>query len=58
MSDKPVDLGCANGWAKTPEIIHECREKGHLGYSKNAGNCLNEYGCKECGYFYLIDSSD
>jgi len=51
-------LGYANGWDKTPEIVHECREKGHLGYAGNVGRCLTEYGCEVCGYKYLVDSSD
>ena len=58
MSEDLQDLGYCNGWKKTPEIINKCREKGHIGYAKNVGRCLNEYGCKVCGYFYKIDSSD
>jgi len=52
------DLGYSNGWDKTPEIVHECREKGHLGYAGNVGKCKTEYGCEVCGYKYLVDSSD
>jgi len=52
------DLGYVNGWEKTPDIVHECREKGHLGYAKTVGNCLREFGCEICAYKYLIDSSD
>jgi len=52
------DLGYVNGWEKTPDIVHECREKGHLGYRKTVGNCLREIGCEICAYKYLIDSSD
>jgi hypothetical protein len=56
-----IDCGYANGWGrgKTPEIVRKCEEElKHLGYSKNVGQCLTEYGCKICGYTYLIDSGD
>lgn len=52
------DLGYANGWIETPEIVKKCNQLGHRGYSINRGKCLNEYGCERCGYKYLIDSSD
>lgn len=57
------DLGYANGWAETPDIIKVCREKRLSGeehdvWSNNRGRCLNEYGCDTCGYKYTVDSSD
>lgn len=56
------DLGYANGWIETPEIVKKCREQNndfkHIGYRRAIGRCLNEYGCERCGYKYLIDSSD
>jgi len=60
------DLGYANGWRETPEIVEKCgatHDRGDQGekhrfYSKNVGRCLNEYGCLTCGYKYLVDSSD
>lgn len=56
----PVDLGYANGWGRgnTPEIVKICEDMKHLGYSKNVGKCLTEYGCEICNYHYLVDSSD
>lgn len=56
-----IDCGYTNGWGrgKTPEIVKKCEEElKHKGYSKNVGRCLTEYGCKICGYTYLIDSGD
>jgi hypothetical protein len=59
MVDKPKELkslGYANGWGdSTPELVAKCE---HVGYTKNIGNCLNEFGCEICGYKYLVDSSD
>ena len=55
-----TDLGYANGWKETPEIVKNCRPHPtqHPGYYvKLVGNCLTEYGCTECGYKYLVDSS-
>jgi hypothetical protein len=57
------DLGYANSWIETPEEIVKCKEgynKGevHSGYRKEIGRCLHECGCIECGYTYLVDSSD
>jgi hypothetical protein len=49
--DKPKEmkyLGWANGWKETPEIVLMCQELGH-----------NVFGrCKECGYYFNVDSSD
>jgi len=53
-----IDLGYANGWKGTPEIVQKCSDLGHQQYSKTVGKCLTEYGCEECGYKYLVDSSD
>ena len=52
------DLGYANGWDKTPEIIKECEQKGHREEVRNVGRCLTEYSCAICGYKYTIDSGD
>ena len=58
------DLGWENGWGgKTPQIIADCkaaREAGekHETYSmKGPWNCTHEYGCRTCGYRYMVDSS-
>lgn len=58
-----MNLGYANGWVETPEIIEKCREsrdrgEKHETWSRNDGRCLNSYGCKTCGYEYKVDSSD
>jgi len=52
------DLGYANGWKETPEIVRNCKQQGHIQYSQNVGKCLTEYGCGACHYKYLVDSSD
>jgi hypothetical protein len=51
------ELGYANGWKDTPEIVKKCAELGHKQYHLVVGNCDHEYGCVECGYSYLVDSS-
>ena len=56
------NLGYANGWQDTPEIVkkRELRDAGekHQIWSRNEGRCLNAYGCETCGYEYRVDSSD
>lgn len=53
------DLGYANGWQNgTPEIVRQCREKFHNREVTTVGKCLTQYKCEQCGYVYLIDSSD
>lgn len=54
---KVTDLGFANGWKKTPEIVIRCEEMGHNKSGKTIGNCLHETGCEICGYYYRVDSS-
>ena len=44
------DLGYANGWAETPEIVKDCDTQGHKQYSHNVGKCLTECGCVACRY--------
>jgi hypothetical protein len=51
------ELGYANGWKETPEIVKKCAELGHKQYHLVVGNCDHEYGCVECGYSYSVDSS-
>lgn len=55
MDKEVVDLGFANGWKNTPEIVRNCT---HGQYREAVGSCLTEYGCEVCGYKYLVDSSD
>ncbi len=52
------DLGYANGWKDTPDIVKKCHEMGHIQNGRNVGRCLHEYGCGACKYKYLVDSSD
>ncbi len=51
------NLGYANGWGKTPEIVEKCSGKKHVVKSEKAGRCQTKYTCIECGYTYKIDSS-
>lgn len=57
------DLGWANGWGKTPDIVKDCRdsrEKGedHDMQGHSGGRCVSVTTCNTCGYTYRIDSSD
>ncbi len=51
-------LGYMNGWTKIPEIVIKCKEQEHEKEKRNIGRCLNQYSCKECGYYYNVDSGD
>ncbi len=57
------DLGWANSWkgGKNDDVDRCCeaRKNGekHDVYSIIVGNCVTQYGCRTCGYFYKIDSS-
>ena len=53
-----VDLGTANGWIETPDLIKHCVEKKHSPKQTGVGKCLTEVKCGICMYKYLIDSSD
>lgn len=61
------NLGWANGWAKDPEILGECKEAGHngvpgnphkFGATKNQRGSENLVGCHTCKYYYKYDCSD
>jgi hypothetical protein len=53
------DLGYANGWAETPEIIKNCRQhNNHKIHSKKIGRCIHQTTCETCDYTYKVDSSD
>ena len=52
-----LDLGYANRWKETPEIVTKCVEQGHIRFGKTVGKCLHEYRCGACHYKYLVDSS-
>ena len=55
------DLGWANGWKETPEIVKRCRALGHKTIDTNRDptwhGLTNEVRCDECGYVYRYDSS-
>ena len=50
-----IDLGTANGWEETPEIVKACT---HDTEEKTISNCLHVITCKVCGYTYMVDSGD
>jgi hypothetical protein len=52
--DKLKNLGCANGWRETPEIVKNCD---HPKDGRVIGNCYVETWCRICGYVYTVDSS-
>ena len=51
---KLKDLGVANGWKKTPDIVEKCE---HPKEGRVIGNCFMELWCPICGYIYQVDSS-
>lgn len=53
-----IDLGTANGWIATPELVKKCTAKKHSPKQTGVGRCLTEVKCELCRYKYLIDSSD
>lgn len=59
MTEYIKDLGYANGWSETPEIVEKCKKLGHKIESEKdlAFNCVNHYWCPICNYRYSIDSS-
>jgi hypothetical protein len=54
MKNKLKDLGVANGWKETPEVVTNCD---HPKEGRVVGNCFVETWCKICGYVYRVDSS-
>ena len=60
MEDEFKDLGWANGWKETPEIVKKCREAKHrvidFDHSGNRG-LHHEVNCPICKYIYHYDSS-
>ncbi len=64
MSNPKVqNLGFANGWQETPDIVKKCRELGHDRQNKSDApgvpyRCfVHSVQCDICGYFYKYDSS-
>lgn len=53
-----LDIGMANGWTETPELVKRCANKMHPVTKLNLGRCLTEVRCDICRYVYKVDSSD
>jgi hypothetical protein len=66
MEDKkqeaPVNLGWANSWEDTPEIVKKCREAKHTRSDVDVGprnrGLEHVVKCTTCNYVYRYDSSD
>jgi len=55
---KWTDLGYANGWRGTPEIVQKCDEAGHKTDSpKSYQRCVTIVECPICRYRFKIDST-
>ena len=52
---QPRDLGYANGWGDTPEIVKNCP---HQQTEIHLGSCVHQVTCVECGFTYKYDSGD
>jgi hypothetical protein len=53
-----AQLGYANGWKETPDIVKKCEAKNHKLESKKVGRGVTEYICHKCKYVYFVDSTD
>ena len=53
-----INLGYANGWTSTPEIVKQCEAKKHPVIKCTENRCLTRYQCPTCGYEYKVDSGD
>ena len=51
------DLGYANGWGKTPDIVIGCKELKHVRPERKLRMHVYEVQCDVCGYVYKYDSS-
>lgn len=54
---KVRDLGWANGWKATPEVVSKCLEADHKTIDREVRLCDHEIRCDICGYRYRMDSS-
>lgn len=56
-----LDLGWANGWNETPEIVEQCWQKNHplnkYNHDRTQHGYDTEVRCDICGYVYHFDSS-
>jgi hypothetical protein len=57
IKEYPISFGFANGWQEVPELIKECRSKGHIVYKINDGRCITKRWCDICQYQYFVDST-
>lgn len=56
-----VDLGCANNWRETPQMVKSCRDAIHTPTDTNPTaprSGLHYVRCDLCGYKYTYDTSD
>jgi hypothetical protein len=53
-----VNLGYANEWKKTPDIVEKCEKLKHKVFAIKKGRGLTEYSCDKCKYRYMVDSTD
>lgn len=53
--NKMLDLGWANGWGETPEVVRTCQ---HPKVDVAIGSCLHQVTCPECRFTYRYDSGD
>lgn len=54
---KLKDLGWANGWTSTPQVVKKCHEQKHDIKTKTQGGVTTTY-CPIDNYMYKTDSSD
>ena len=59
MESNLKDLGWANGWLETPEIVRICRKLHHMTSEEDCPpwSCVTLITCEDCQYIYKIDSS-
>lgn len=53
------NLGWVNSWKETPEIVLECRDMKHhtdITYPSGRYKGVEKTTCRECGYFFQINS--
>ena len=50
-----IDYGYVNGWISIPEKVKNCI---HVKSEETIGRCLTKITCKQCGFYYKIDSGD
>ena len=56
-----LDLGCANGWRETPQMVKLCQRSSHVQTDVNPTapqSGIHVVRCEQCGYTYTYDTSD